>query len=105
MDRSTTFWWRWLLVAAAVVVMFGLALVVLAGPMQQVFEAVYFAPRGAVALDADGVAYTAFMGAVMGSVMVGWGALLLFVLRGPFRRMEPVAWTMVAVSLADLVHT
>ncbi|MDP2183356.1 MAG: hypothetical protein Q8K99_12410 [Actinomycetota bacterium] len=99
MEHSMDFWGRWLVAAAVVVLAFGLVLVLLAGPMQNVFESLYFAPRGAAALNADEAAYTAFMGAVMGSVMVGWAVLLLFVLHGPFRRMETAAWNMITASL------
>ncbi len=99
MDSRSAFWWRWLIVAALMVLAFGLAFVVLAGPMQRLFEELYFAPRAPSALDADAAAYVAFMGAVLGAVMVGWAVLLLFVLYGPFRRMETAAWDMIAVSL------
>ena len=100
MDRRTIFWWRWLVVATVMILAFGSALVLLAGPMQRAFESLYFAPRGGPALDPDAVAYTAFMGAVLGAVMVGWAVLLLFVLFGPFRRTETAAWNMIAASLA-----
>ncbi len=93
------FWRRWLIVACLVVLVFGAALVILAAPAQQAFESTYLAPRSAVPLGPDAVEYTAFMGAVLGSVMVGWAALLLFVLNGPFRRQETAAWNMLAVSL------
>lgn len=93
------FWRRWLVVACLLVLMFGAALVVLSTPAQEAFESTYFAPRSAVPLSPDAVDYTAFMGAVLGSVMVGWAALLLFVLNGPFRRQEPAGWNMLAVSL------
>lgn len=99
MDRSAVLWWRWLVTAAVIVLVFGMALVLLAGPMQAVFESTYYAPRASVPLVSDAVAYTAFMGAVMGSVMVGWAVLLLFVLYGPFRRMDTTAWNMIAASL------
>lgn len=99
MDSRTVFWWRWLVAAAAIVLVFGLAFVLLAGPIQPLFESLYFAPRASSALDADAADYVAFMGAVLGAVMVGWAVLLLFVLHGPFRRMETAAWDMIAVSL------
>lgn len=99
-DCVPVLWRRWLGGAAIVVLVFGLALVFAASPMQAVFEAVYYSPRAATALGPDAVAYTAFMGAVLGGVMIGWATLLLFVLAGPFRRAERSAWDMIAVSLA-----
>ncbi|MHB0915097.1 MAG: hypothetical protein ACYC57_10735 [Thermoleophilia bacterium] len=99
MDRRTAFWWRWLVVAALVVLLFGAAFVFLPGPLQRLFESLYFAPRSSAPLGADAADYVAFMGAVLGAVMAGWAVLLLYVLYGPFRRMEPAAWDMIAVSL------
>jgi hypothetical protein len=84
---------------AVMVLVFGLTLVLLADPMQRALESLYYSPRAASALDSDAAAYTAFMGAVLGAVMVGWAVLLLFVLHGPFRRMETAAWNMIAASL------
>lgn len=98
-DSRVVLWWRWLVVATVVVLAFGLAFVVLSGPMQRVFESLYFSPRTGSTLGSDAAAYTAFMGAVLGAVMIGWAVLLLFVLYGPFRRMETAAWNMIAASL------
>jgi len=81
-----------------VVLLFGASLVFLAGPMQKVFESLYLTPR-AITLDSDAVHYTEFIGAVLGAVMVGWAVLLLFVLHGPFRNGERLAWDMIAASL------
>jgi hypothetical protein len=98
-DGRTAFWWRWLVVAAFVVLLVGAAFVLLAGPMQPLFESLYFAPRSSVPLGADAADYVSFMGAVLGAVMVGWAVLLLYVLYGPFRRLERAAWDMIAASL------
>lgn len=100
MDSRTVFWWRWLTCAALLVLGFGLALVFAASPMQVAFESLYYTPSAPSPLSPDAVTYTAFMGAVMGATMIGWSVLLLFVLRGPFRRMETTAWQMITISLA-----
>ncbi|MDQ7840938.1 MAG: hypothetical protein RDU83_07915 [bacterium] len=99
MDRETAFWWRWLVVAAVTVLAFGLSLILLPGPMQRAFESLYFSPRALSPLEPDAAAYAAFMGGVLGAVMIGWAVLLLFVLYGPFRRMDALAWDMIAASL------
>ena len=94
-----TFWWRWLIAAAIIVLGFGLALVLLAGPMQRAFETLYFAPHAGSTLDPAAAAYTTFLQAILGSVMIGWAVLLLYVIYVPFRRLETSAWNMIAVSL------
>ena len=99
MDGKLVFWSRWLQVCSAIVFLFGAAFMVLAGPMQVLFETLYFAPVTGATLDGDAAAYSAFMQGVMGAVMVGWSVLLFYVARGPFRREEPEAWQMLAVSL------
>jgi hypothetical protein len=99
MDRAMTFWWRWLMVAAIIVLGFGLALVLLAGPMQRAFEMLYFAPQADSTLDPAAAAYTTFLQAILGSVMIGWAVLLLYVIYVPFRRLETSAWNMIAASL------
>ncbi len=44
--------------------------------------------------------YIALAHGVLGAVMVGWGAVLLIVLIGPFRRGTREGWLIVAVSVA-----
>ena len=44
--------------------------------------------------------YVALAHGVLGAVMVGWGAALLMLLFGPFRRGSREAWAMIVVSLA-----
>ena len=100
MDKAMTFWWRWLMVAAIIVLGFGLALVLLAGPMQRAFEMLYFMPQTGSTLDPAAAAYTTFLQAILGSVMIGWAVVLLYVISGPFRRLETWAWNVIAVSLA-----
>lgn len=57
------------------------------------------AVAGPASLSADAVSYLTFIYAVLGSVMTGWGATLLAVVAGPFRRLAPEGWKMVAWSL------
>jgi hypothetical protein len=99
MDDRLLFWSRWLQVCSVLVFLFGSAFMVLAGAVQVLFETLYFEPVTEATLDADAAAYSAFMQGVMGAVMVGWSVLLFYVSRGGFRRGEPEAWKMLAVSL------
>ena len=100
MDDRTVFWSRWLAVCSAIVLLFGAALVFVAGPMQALFESLYFTPNTGTTLDVDAVAYTTFFQGVLGAVMMGWSVVLLYLARGPFRRGESSAWNTFALSLA-----
>jgi hypothetical protein len=95
----TRFWSRWLTVAAVVVMTFDLALVLAAGSMQRVFEALYFTSHTGASLAGDTAAYAAFLEGVLGAVMIGWAAGLLWIVAGPFRRGETWAWTALTVSI------
>lgn len=100
MDRKFMLWWRWLVAATVGVMLFGLGLVLLPVQMQRAFNVLYFAsPGGRAVFEPDAVAYVTFIGAVLGAVMIGWGAILLFALFGPFRRGQQEGWRMIAVSL------
>ena len=94
-----TFWTRWLTVAAAIVLLFGLALIVAAEPMRRVFEEVYYVQQTGWRLGSAAASYTLFMQGVLGATMMGWATLMLFVARGPFKNGDPDAWNMMAASL------
>lgn len=101
MTVRSRFWWRWLVVATAVVAIFGALLVLAPALMQRVLGALYFPPpAGPPSMDARGSGYVMFTAAVLGAVMIGWAVMLFLVLLGPFRRGEREGWTMLAVSLA-----
>jgi hypothetical protein len=101
MDARFEFWRRWLVVATCAVMALGAAMVVLPQPVQQFFNLVLSGTAAPPSfLGPDAVHYVTFVYAVLGAVMFGWGALLLMVLRGPFRRGDRDAWWMVAVSVA-----
>jgi hypothetical protein len=109
-DPALDFWSRWLLVAAGLVFLFGLAFIVAARPVQVLFETLYYTPNTGSELGADEAAYVVFMQGVLGAVMIGWAIVLALVARGPFRRADPSAWNMLAVSLvvwfvADTGHS
>ncbi len=100
-DTPFLFWWRWLVAATAAVGVFGLSLVLLPGPMQQVFNWLYFGDvRGLPTVSPEATVYLSFVFAVLGAVTVGWAASLWLALWGPFRRGEAEGWQMVALSLA-----
>lgn len=98
--QSNLFWQRWLLVVTVGVVLFGLAFMLLPDLMQQVFNLLLFGAADADGrFDATTVDYLEFVYGVLGAVMIGWGASLLLIVMGPFRRGEREGWNMLAVSL------
>ena len=44
------------------------------------------------------IAYVEFAYGVLGAVLIGWMAMVIALVRGPLRRGEPIAWTMLATS-------
>lgn len=94
------FWVRWLLAGLVGVGAFGMALVLLPGPMQSLFNIVAFgAPDTPAAFGVEATAYLAFVYGVLGAVMAGWSIALLAIVHGPFRRGERWAWGAVTGSL------
>jgi hypothetical protein len=90
-----------LLLAAAVVLLFGLSLVLLPEPMQAFFNLVMFGTTWyPPAFGTGAIPYITFLSGILGAVMAGWGVLLLYAVIGPLRHNPREGWTMIAVSLA-----
>ena len=81
MDDRTRFWHRWLLLAASIIIGVGAAFVVLAllGVPPQLMELLYLPGEPDVA-SADTISFAV---GVSGSVMIGWGASMLFIYLDP----------------------
>ena len=100
MNNLTLFWWRWLVAVSIGVLLFGLSMVVAPTFTRQLFGLLVFSSSEAIgAFGESAVSYIILLHGVLGSVMFGWGVILLFVLVGPFRRGSREAWFTVAVSL------
>ena len=84
------------LIAAAVM---GLGLVLVLWPSSGVFNLVVFYSLSMPPdFSAAAIAYVEFVYGVLGAVLIGWMAMVIALVRGPFRRGEPIAWTMLATS-------
>lgn len=82
------------------VIAFGLLLVVAPGMGRQGFSLLVFSSADRISeFGSEAASYIELAHAVMGSVMIGWGAALLLVLRGPMRRNLPEVLKIFAVSL------
>lgn len=71
MTKGVAFWWRWLVAAIVVVILFGAALVFLPSTMQLLFNVLFFGSTGGQAAFSSATPYLKFVFAVVGSVMVG----------------------------------
>ena len=94
-------WFRWLAVAIFGVMLFGASMVVLPETARDIFSLLFHASPGEfqARYPADANRYILFAHGVLGATMLGWGAAMLLILRGPFRRREPDGWTMLAAPL------
>jgi hypothetical protein len=99
-EQRFVFWWRWLLAATGAVLAFGLSMVLLPGPTQQLFSFIYLSsPHGSAVFGEAAVVYIKFISAVLGATMFGWSVALLYVLFGSFRRRNIEGWRTVTVSV------
>ncbi|MDP3270600.1 hypothetical protein [Limnobacter sp.] len=84
-NRATstpTFWINWLTYTAEFTVLFGLLMVLAPGLTQQAFGLLIFQnTEQFAAFDPQATAYIELAHAVMGSVLVGWGALIFMLVR------------------------
>jgi hypothetical protein len=90
---SIEFWWRWLVFVSLGVLMFGLILVIFPGLTLQGFSLMIYLSASRISeFGEPAVSYIRLVHGVLGAVMVGWGAALLFVLFGTFRENPSIAW-------------
>ena len=97
-----SFWIKWLLVASVGVILFGLVLVTVPAMTRQGFSLLVYS--SSARLDAFGteqVRYISLAHAVIGGVMVGWGAALLLITRELFAKGNRLGWKLLVVSLGS----
>lgn len=98
--RPSGFWITWLLAVAAGVVAFGLLLVLVPFLARQGFSLlVYASPDRIDAFGQEPVRYISLAHAVIGGVMVGWGAALFYVTKTLLAGGSRIAWNLVALSV------
>lgn len=101
-SKISKFWWRWLVVASGITFGFGL-LMALVDPVQTLLQSTFYGfafGEGAYSqLDAAQIMFQDWLYGIMGSVMMGWGTIILFIVWKPFRRGERWAWYALLVSL------
>lgn len=100
MTSRQLFWWRWLVLTTASLMLFGLLLVLLPRVAEQLFSLLVYASASRVqAFGPEAGAYIRLVTAVLGCVLFGWGVLFLSLALGPVRKGSRDAWSAFAVSL------
>lgn len=100
MQNHFAFWLRWLVVVTLGLMAFSLSMVLAPGLTRQIFGLlIYASPEGINAFGGAAVAYISLTHAVLGAVMLGWGAAMLCLVLGPLARRSFEAWLTLAVSL------
>lgn len=93
---SFEFWYRWLLIASIILIFFG---VVLALFNQSLFFDFIFNIRinpyfwGGNEPDSTALHFQQWAYGVLGATIAGWGVIVFFIIRQPFRNQERWAWT------------
>lgn len=94
------FWTRWLLIVSALVSVFGLILVAAPSLTRQGFSLLAYADTGRIdSFGAESERYISLTHAVLGSVMFGWGVMLIGLVHALFARGHAAAWHLVAISV------
>lgn len=99
-SQPSRLWINWLLAVSAGVVAFGLVLLVAPSLSRQGFSMlVYASPERIDEFGQEAARYISLAHAVLGGVMVGWGAALFYVTRSLFARGSTTAWNLIALSV------
>jgi hypothetical protein len=99
-EAIPTLWTAWLSVATGFTIVFGLLMVLLPGLTSQAFGLMLYQDAGRlVSHPPEVLAYIQLAHAVMGSLMVGWGAGMFVVARTLFRQGNRVGWQVLAYSI------
>lgn len=94
------FWWRWLMGATFATILFSFALILFPDQLQTFFNWLFFTLTDRdVVLGETAVHYISFIYKVLGAVMIGWMITVLFLLLGPFRKGDPMAWNTITTSI------
>lgn len=99
--RPSKFWINWLLAVAAGVVVFGLVLVLAPALARRGFSLLVYASADRIdSFGMEQVRYIALAHAVIGGVMVAWGAAIFYVTRTLVASGARAGWNVIALSVA-----
>ena len=98
--KLSLLWFRWLVAVTIGVMFFGISMVLAPNLILQIFSLLFYdSPDQIKSFGIGAVAYISFAHAILGAVMFGWGAALLFTVLGAFRRGSREAWQTLAISI------
>lgn len=98
--KPPAFWIRWMFTVSALVVVFGLTLIVAPDAARQAFSLlVYTSTRHMDTFGSEAVRYVSLTHAVIGAVMVGWGCALLYATGALLRKGQRAGWDLIALSV------
>lgn len=101
-NKSTqlNFWWRWLVAADIIVIVFGVAQSLLPNLVRQGFSLMVFGSADYMeTFPPDAIRYITLAHAIMGAVMIGWGVSIMYTLFTHFRNGEWTGWVSIAVAM------
>ena len=102
MNKTTNlnFWWRWVVAADIIVIVFGAAQALLPDLIRQGFSLLVFGSASYIdTFPQDAIRYITLTHAVMGSVMIGWGVSMMYTLLTQFRTGEWTGWVSIAIAM------
>ncbi|NEQ70319.1 MAG: hypothetical protein F6J86_46105 [Symploca sp. SIO1B1] len=101
-NPPSSLWVRWLFVASASFILFGLFLVVAPTIARQGFSLlIYSSPSRLNTFGTEQIRYVSLAHAVIGGIMVGWGAALLLITRELVAKGNRLGWQLLAISLGS----
>ena len=98
-DRAFQFWCSWLLLVVIGVICFGLFLVILPGLSKQGFSWLIYGSFDRIShFTPEASHYITLAHAVFGSVLIGWGITLLYLIQHYFRKGIKISWSIISLS-------
>ncbi len=98
--KNFNFWYRWLIVASCLIILFGLSLVLFSNtflfvPFNKMVQNLFPIGGNLIVLNH----LRTWLYAVLGATMIGWGICILYILKNAFLRKEKWAWLAIAIGL------
>ena len=99
-EKTLRFWSSWLLIVVIGVICFGLILVILPDLSRQGFSWLIYGSFDRISqFTPEASHYITLAHAVFGSVLVGWGVTILFIVQRLFRKRIKNSWSIIAISI------
>lgn len=99
-EKALNFWSSWLLIISVGLIVFGLILVVLPNTSSQAFSWLIFGSFERISqFPPEASDYAALAHAVIGSVLIGWGLIIAFLVQYYFRKGVRKAWNIIVISI------